>query len=65
MQRFKTSMLSAALLVLPVMAMAEPPMDTKADIQKAADQNVAAYNNRDAAALGKMHSDDATVSLSQ
>ena len=63
MQRFKTSMLSAALLVLPVMAMAEPPMDTKADIQKAADQY--AYNNRDASALGKMHSDDATVSLSQ
>jgi ketosteroid isomerase-like protein len=65
MQRFKTSMLSAALLVLPVMAMAEPPMDTKADIQKAADQYMAAYNNRDASALGKMHSDDATVSLSQ
>ena len=65
MQRFKTSMLSTAFLVLPVMAMAESPMDTKADIQKAADQYMAAYNNRDAAALGKMHSDDASVSLSQ
>jgi ketosteroid isomerase-like protein len=40
-------------------------MDTKADIQKAADVYMAAYNNRDAATLAKMHSDDASVSLSQ
>jgi ketosteroid isomerase-like protein len=65
MQWFKTSMLAAASVVLPVMAMAQSPMDTKADIQKAADQYMTAYNNRDAATLGKMHSDDAVVSLSQ
>jgi ketosteroid isomerase-like protein len=52
-------------MVVSVMAMAESPIDTKADVQKAADQYMAAYNNRDAAALGKMHSDDASVSLSQ
>ena len=65
MQWFKASMLAAGAMVVSVMAMAESPIDTKADVQKAADQYMAAYNNRDAAALGRMHSDDASVSLSQ
>src|SRR6476469_335113 len=65
MQWFKASMLAAGAMVVSVMAMAESPIDTKADVQKAADQYMAAYNNRDAAALGKMHSDYASVSLSQ
>ena len=38
MQWFKASMLAAGAMVVSVMAMAESPIDTKADVQKAADQ---------------------------
>jgi hypothetical protein len=36
MQWFKTSMLAAALVVLPLMAIAQSPMDDKTDMQKLA-----------------------------
>jgi uncharacterized protein (TIGR02246 family) len=41
------------------------PVDTKADVQKLAAQWMDAYNNKDAAAIAKMYTDDAVVSFAQ
>jgi uncharacterized protein (TIGR02246 family) len=63
MQWFKKSMLAAALVVLPVMAIAQSPMDDKTDMQKLATQWMESYNKRDAAALAAAYASDALLSF--
>ena len=63
MQWFKTSMLAAALVVLPVIAIAQSPVDDKTDMQKLATQWMESYNKRDSAALAAAYAPDALLSF--
>ena len=58
--------LMASLIVIPAVGHAEnAPVDTKADVQKLAEQWMDAYNKKDAATIAKMYTDDAVVSFDQ
>jgi ketosteroid isomerase-like protein len=58
--------ITASLIVIPASTYAEnAPIDTKADVQKLAGQWMDAYNQKDAATIAKMYTDDAVVSFDQ
>ena len=64
MTKWKVS--TAALLAVlgaPTVALAEGPIDTKANMEKAAAQWMDAYNKHDAATIANMYSPDAMVSF--
>jgi uncharacterized protein (TIGR02246 family) len=57
---------TALLITIPAVGHAEnAPIDTKADVQKLAEQWMDAYNKKDAATIAKMYTDDAVVSFDQ
>jgi uncharacterized protein (TIGR02246 family) len=65
MKWFAEIALTASLLVMPAIAHTEnAPVDTKADVQKLAEQWMDAYNKKDAATIANMYTDDAVVSYS-
>ena len=62
MKWFGGMALAALLMVLPSVAGAQAPVDTKADTQNIAKMWMDAYNNKDAATLAKMYTEDAVFS---
>jgi hypothetical protein len=66
MKWFAVIAFTASLIVIPAVGHAEnAPIDTKADVQKLAEQWTDAYNKKDAATIAKMYTDDAVVSFDQ
>ena len=66
MKWFAVIAFTASLIVIPAVGHAEnAPVDTKADVQKLAEQWMDAYNKKDAATIAKMYTDDAVVSFDQ
>jgi hypothetical protein len=66
MKWFAVIAFTASLIVIPAVGHAEnAPIDTKADVQKLAEQWTDAYNKKDAATIAKMYTDDAVISFDQ